>query len=249
MTTARRAIKGAAKKTTAKKAPVKKAVAKKTVEEPGVEEPGNSLVMIRIGDRDYPQVTSSRCTTCQSPHRRFIENEVVLGRGYKAIERRLVDMPLPKGFEHPSWHGISRHVRDGHMPTPATVRREIIDIEAKRMGAALSEGESLVTHRVVNQTIIQRGFERMMAGEIDVSTSDLLQAISAQAKIESTSTDGYDVEAMQQTLIAYLEIAQSFIPPEMMPRYGQAISKHPIIKALRARQQADQHDDPQTQSA
>lgn len=259
MATARRATPGAAKKTTAKK-PAKKTAAKKapakkapskppvTVTPPGFDEPGTSLVMVRVGAHDYPLNTSRSCHTCQSPHRRFIENEIVLGRSYNAIARRLADLPTGE-FDHPPAQGMARHVREGHLPTPATVRREIIDIEAKRMGAALDGNESLVTHRVVNQTIIQRGFERLQAGEIDVSTSDLLQAIGAQQRIEATSTEGYEVEAMQDALLVYLELAQRFIPPEQMPQYGAAISKHPIIRALAAKQAGQGETEPQTQSA
>lgn len=198
-------------------------------------EPPSSMTMVRIGGAEYPLRSVGNCRTCQSPHRKFIENELLLGRSYAAIERSVADMP-PGRLPHPSQEAISNHVKQGHMPAPAHTRRRIIDRRAEQLGAAIAGEDDLVDYLVVNDMVIRRGYERLMSGEIEPGTNELLQAIALKHKIESTSQEGYDAEAYQEAMFAYLEVARKYIPAEMFQQYGRELSRHPILRAIAAKQ-------------
>jgi hypothetical protein len=193
------------------------------------------MTMIRIGTDDYPLVSAYNCRTCQSQHRTFIENQLILGRSYRAIRREIEKLEVGV-LPHPSIEGLSLHVRNGHMPMPAQTRRRIIERRAEQVGSTLENEDDLVDYITVNEMILRRGWERMMSGEIEPNMNDLAQAIAMRAKIEATSTEGYDAEVWQGTLMAYMEVAQRFIPPEVFQQYGRELSKHPIMKAIAARQ-------------
>lgn len=196
----------------------------------------SSMTMVRIGYDDYPLVNSYNCRTCQSPHRAFIENQLILGRSYRAIRREVEKLPVG-ALPHPSIGGLSSHVRNNHMPLPAQTRRRIIERRAEQVGTALQSEDDIVDYITVNEMILRRGWERMISGEIEPNMNDLAQAIAMRAKIEATSTEGYDTEVWQGTLMAYMEVAQRFIPPEVFQQYGRELSRHPIMKAIAARQE------------
>lgn len=195
-------------------------------------EPPTSMTMVLIGGREYPLRSVPNCRTCQSPHRRFIENELLAGRSYKAIVRQLADLEDAGRLGHPSAEALSHHVKQGHLPNPVHTRRQIMEKRAEEIGAKIEGSDSIIDHLTVNQMVIQRGFERLVAGEIEPSVSDLMSAIQFQQRVEETSEEGYDAEAYQNALFAYLEIAQKYIPPEVFNRYGRELSRHPIIQAI-----------------
>lgn len=196
------------------------------------------MVMTRINGRDYPMRSEPKCRTCQSPHREFIERELVAGRSYRAIAKQLEG--LPEGaMAHPSDHGIGEHVRGGHLPVPHEQRRDLVEQRAKAIGKSIETDHNLVDYVAVNQMILHRGFERLQAGEIEPDTKDLLTAIATLHKIETTSPEGYDVEAYQEAMFVYMDVAQRFIPPEVFEEYGAALRRNPILRAIAAKQAAE----------
>jgi hypothetical protein len=201
---------------------------------PHERRPSTSMSMVRVGGHDYPMVSVHNCRTCQSPHRQFIENELIIGRSYSAIGRELQKMPVGS-LPHPSDEAIANHVRQGHLPTPASTRRQIVDRRAEQLGAAIAGKDDLADYVVVNEMVVKRGFERLMSGEIEPSMGDLMQALQFQHKIESTSDEGYDIEAYQEAMFIHLEVARQHMPPEVFQRYGQALNRNPILKALAAK--------------
>jgi hypothetical protein len=62
--------------------------------------------------------------------------------------------------------------------------------------------------------------------------AELLTAIRMQHSIESTSEDGLDSAAWQQALVAYMEVAQQFIPVDQLHAYGQALTQNPVLRAM-----------------
>lgn len=193
-----------------------------------------SMVMVRVGGRDYPQRTVPNCHTCQHPNRAFIENQLVAGISYVAIVRELEGTP-EGGMGHPSAEALANHVKNGHLVSPAHVRRRIIDARAEAIGMAIEDEVSLIDHITANDVILQRGYERMVSGEIEPTMADLANAIAFRARVEATSADGYDQEAWSQALHAYMEVAKQFIPAEQWNRYGQMIDAHPLMRAINQR--------------
>lgn len=197
-------------------------------------QPPASMVMTVVNGRQYPMRSVYNCRTCQSPHRQFIEDELIRGRSYTAIARQVAD--LPEGpMPHPSNQGVAAHVQNGHMPVPHEQRRGIIEKRARDIGKSIDTDENLVDYVAANHLVVQRGVERLASGEIDVDTRDLLSAISILHKIETTSPEGYDVEAYQEAMFVYMEVAQKFMPREVFDAYGKALRRNPILRAIAAK--------------
>ena len=134
---------------------------------------------------------------------------------------------------HPKGPSIATHVTRNHMPMVSTAERALIEQRARDIGRDIDGYVgSLVDYQTVNQIVIQKGMARIVNGEIEPSMADLLAAIRNQHSIEQTSGGGLDVQAMQDALLAYLEVAKDFIPAERMSEYGRELMKHPILKAM-----------------
>src|SRR3954453_6015358 len=92
---------------------------------------GASIVMYRVGGRQYPLKTVGQCKVCSSEGRLAIEQEVANGRGYAAIIKS-----LDEGHDLTP-RNISDHVRNGHMPLEISTVREIIDERARIRGMSI----------------------------------------------------------------------------------------------------------------
>lgn len=198
---------------------------------PSTGRPG-AVLMVEVNGRKYPMKRVPQCRTCMSPYRLEIEQAVLDQYSYKKIEAAVADRepgPLP----NPSWQSVRDHVVKGHMPIGPTAERALVEERAKQIGRDIEEySSSLANYATVNEIIIQRGMERISRGELKPSMSELLTAIRMQHSIESTSEEGLDSAAWQQALVAYMEVAQQFIPIEHLQAYGQALAQHPVLRAL-----------------
>jgi hypothetical protein len=191
--------------------------------------------MIRIGGRDFPIKSVHNCRTCQSPHRMFIENELLSGRSYMGIARQVADLPTGH-LPPPGNQSITKHVKEGHLPQPIQTRRRIVDKRAEKLGAAVAGEDDLSDYITLLDMTINRGGERLLAGEIDPGMGDLLNAIGLKQRIEATSTEGYDTEAYQQSMFIYFEEAQNVMSHEQWTRFAKGLASNPLLKALMAKQ-------------
>lgn len=119
------------------------------------------------------------------------------------------------------------------MPLGPTAERALVEARAKQIGRDIENHVSaLADYKSVNEIIVQRGMERIARGELQPTMSELLTAIRQQHAIESTSEEGLDSAAWQEALMAYMEVAQQYIPQELHQDYGAALANHPVLKAL-----------------
>lgn len=190
-----------------------------------------SMTMIRIGGEDYPQISDPRCLVCQSPHRLFIENEILRGRGYTAINRQVRAMDPDALSEHGN-RSIAHHVTQRHLTAPAQARKDIIDHRAKQIGLDIMGEGNATDHVTVLQMIVHRGKEQMDMDKLNVSTSDLLRAIQMLDEIEKTSPEGFDAEAQEQAYMVYFEEARERMTPDAFADFCAAIDRSPILAAL-----------------
>jgi len=198
---------------------------------PPHQRPG-SVVMVDIGGRRYPMKTVPQCRTCMSPYRLEIEQAVLEQRSYMSIANALLDRAEGR-LPHPGHQSIRDHVLKNHMPIGPTAERALVEERAKAIGRDIENYASgLANYATVNEIIIQRGMDRLARGELQPSMSELLTAIRMQHTIEATSEDGLDSAAWQEALVAYLEVAQKFIPADQMQAYGQALANHPVLRAM-----------------
>lgn len=190
------------------------------------------VVMIEVNGQKYPMRTVPQCRTCMSPYRLEIEQAVLEQRSYQKISDAVADRE-PGHLPNPGSQSIRDHVNKGHMPIGPTAERALVEARAKEIGRDIeSYASGLADYRSVNQIIIQRGMDRLARGELKPTMPELLAAIRQEHAMESTSEEGVTQEAYQQAIIAYMEVAQQFIPQEHFQAYGQALARHPVIRAL-----------------
>lgn len=191
-----------------------------------------SVVMVEIGGRKYPMKTVPQCRTCMSPYRLEIEQSILEHRSYMSIAMAVADRPVGR-LPHPGHQSVRDHVLKNHMPIGPTAERALVEKRAEQIGRSIEDyAAGLADYATVNEIIIQRGMDRLARGELQPSMSELLTAIRMQHAIEATSEDGLDSAAWQEALVAYLEVAQQFIPPDKMQSYGQALANHPVLRAM-----------------
>lgn len=191
-----------------------------------------SVVMVEVNGQKYPMKTVSQCRTCMSPYRMEIEQAVLEQRSYQKIADAVADRE-PGTLPNPGYQSIREHVIRNHMPIGPTAERALVEARAKSIGRDIETYASgLADYVSVNQIIIQRGMDRLARGELKPSMSELMAAIRMQHSIETVSEDGVDAQAWQEALMAYMEVAQQFIPPEHFQSYGAALAQHPVLRAM-----------------
>lgn len=191
-----------------------------------------SVVSIEVNGRRYPMKTVQQCRTCMSPYRLEIEQAVLEQRSYQKISDAVADRE-PGTLPNPGYQSIRDHVNKGHMPIGPTAERALVEERAKQIGRDIETyAAGLADYVSVNQIIIQRGMDRLARGELKPSMSELLTAIRMQHSIETATDDGVDAQAWQEALVAYMEVAQAFIPQEHFQAYGAALAQHPVLRAM-----------------
>lgn len=191
-----------------------------------------SVVMVEIGGRKYPMKTVPQCRTCMSPYRLEIEQAILEQRSYQKIADIVADRE-PGSLPNPSYQSIRDHVNKGHMPIGPTAERALVEARAKDIGRDIENyAAGLADYASVNEIIIQRGMDRLARGELNPSMAELLTAIRMQHAIQSSSEEGIDAQAWQEALMAYMEVAQKFIPVDQLQSYGRALAQHPVLRAM-----------------
>lgn len=192
------------------------------------------MVMIRVGNQDYPARNVPQCKTCQSPNRMLVEQLLLTGRSYRNIEKELVGLPAgPMG--HPSYQGVREHAQH-HMPIAAATRRKLIERRAQQVGKDIeTHTDTLVDYITVAEMVVQEGYDKLVAGEMKVDAAALLTAIKTVHAINADAESGIEAGMWQEALFAYMEVAQRFIPEDQRMAFGRAIKEHPVIQGIAAK--------------
>lgn len=202
-----------------------------------------SMLMVRVGNEDFPLKTETNCHTCQSPHRLLIEREILRGRGYAHIARMLAD--LPEGdHPHPDRRALARHVKRGHLPGPAQARAALIHRRAEQMGVSILDAEDLINEVVVADMVLHAGAERLASGEIKPSVTETLAAAKLLRDFNTEADQNFEMEALTESVMRFYEIAQQMMGEETFKEFLVVLRKDPVLRAIRAKQEARQREEP-----
>lgn len=207
-------------------------------------EPGGSSTMVRVGNGVYPLYVDPNCHTCQSPHRMFIENQLVQFGGYAAIARQVLTMPKRPGWPPPSARSIARHVKNKHVISPALIRRIIAEQRASDQGLSLYEADTILTKAAYAELVMYRAAERMNDGEVEPSIRDGLDAARFLQTLEggTDQQSGFTQEIWEAIFFTVYDVMSRELIPEDFQRVADAINRNPMIQALMAKaQQKQQH--------
>lgn len=205
-----------------------------------------SLVQVKIGNQVYNARHSPMCKVCQHPARMDIELRLVEGWGYARISREFSDVEYQVGGRTETlpfikWSQIRYHYKNNHMPLAAEVERRIIEKRAEALGEDLEQSvERFVDQYTVAQSIMYKGHQRLVTGELQPSLQDTLAAAKLVQQIEDASGEKFDNEAWAQAMTVYFEIVQELMPPDTWSELGRRMADNPILAALK--KQADGDD-------
>jgi hypothetical protein len=197
----------------------------------------DGVMVVRVNGRSYPARHVAQCKTCRSKYRTQIERGIIGGMTYQSIIDDLVepyDDHSPLGA--PGYQSVMGHVRNGHMPMPYSLQRRILEKRASEMGKSVEQGESLIVDTVAaTRMIVQRGFELMNNGDLQPSMGDLLKALQFQSSLEADKEQALDEEVWRDALIAYMDIVQRNVDPEVFQRIGREMARSPALQQIAMR--------------
>ena len=197
------------------------------------------VAMVTIGGRSYPYKMVSHCHVCQSPHRTYIEKQILLGFSIASVMRDLEGMETGH-LPHPERKSL-RNNMDNHVPSPMVAQQKMMETRARAVGKSIEESaESLVDEYVTAKTIVQMGHERIVNGEVKPEISDVLAAAKLILQIESTTDGGLDQDMWVSALSAYFELTTDFIPPEQLQAWRRRMDTHPVLKAIREKREREE---------
>jgi hypothetical protein len=203
-----------------------------------IEDSRTGVMLVRVGGRAYPARQVPQCRTCRSKYRTQIELGIINGMPYLKLVEELVDpfqdhSPLGP----PTMKSIMNHVARKHMPVPYSTKRQIIEERAREIGRSVEEGEQLLVDNVaVHRTIVQRGFERLNAGEIEPTMGDLMKALQIQAAVEGPKDEGgLDEDAWREALMEYMTIVQRIVSLDQLGQIKHEMASSPVLQEIAAR--------------
>jgi hypothetical protein len=187
--------------------------------------PPHTSVVYRVGGTDYPMRVHGRCRTCKSIHRAEIENLILMGYSWSTIAEH-----LPESSGLPS-SSIRWHYDNGHMPLPESLRRAVIERRAKMQRLSSADNAApLIDPWLVTHDIMQRGYERMVTGQIAPDMKDLLAAAKALVEIEDRTKEAQQIN--EDAVVAIIEGARSYMSPEDWMKFMWELKENPAMNLL-----------------
>jgi hypothetical protein len=160
-----------------------------------------------------PKVTEPRCHVCNSPHRSWVEAQIIRAHSYRSIEQAMIGLPEEERIERRS---IARHVQRGHMNIDDTAIRAIIEEEATIDGKNFEEGVrgALSLHAVL-EVMVRKGYEDVLAGNTLVEARDLIQLTKLKMDMDERHSIAMIDEAKRQVNIL-IQAMRDKVPQEYL---------------------------------
>ncbi len=200
----------------------------------------SSIVQLRLNNRVYDMVQSSRCGTCMHPARFEIEAMILQNWGYPAISKFVSDKNKTKRdgsiIEWPELTPaqIRNHYQAGHCPVKGEVQRELARQRAEKRGIDLDESMGqYVDHVIVQTAVMRRGLELLEEGKIEPDVKDLLAA-SKLLQDQEEQAEGSTVEQWQEFMEIYFSAVQRVVSQDQWDEIKFAIQSHPAMQAMNA---------------
>lgn len=188
------------------------------------------FVTYRLGGREYTMVTAPNCKVCNSDARVAIENEILKGRGWKAIWRSL----HPRMQEELTVENIRVHYASGHLPAEASVVRVMTEERAREVGALIDETEgSIVNHLTLVSEVVRRTFERIVGGEISPDVDDGLTAAKILVSLGMNEGSEIDTAVWWQAIREMMTLAKDVMTPEQFVLYSERLVESPVLQSIR----------------
>ena len=186
-----------------------------------------------------PVITEPRCHVCTSPHRPWIERQLLDGVSYSAIARML---PPVEGKEF-DYRSISSHSKK-HMRLEEAVVRAVLEEEADVLGQQWEEGvKGAFTMRGALEVMVRKAYRDAMDGVTTIEPRDIVQMMKLYMEMSTNSGATAIEEAKTSIRIFMLAIQNVCLKSDLVDRdIGQqllvAISSE--VEQLRAEEDIEQ---------
>jgi hypothetical protein len=180
-----------------------------------------SIATYESGGRQYPLCIESRCAICKRSDRFEIERLSLMNAAtYAQLSERY-------GM---STKSIYTHMKK-HVPVARAVLQQHLDDRVQEQGQVLSEySKSYLDHIGFSKVVMERGFQRIMTGEVDVDINEALKAASILQKASEIDTGAADVLMWQQTYLELLMAIKEVVSPQQLEQVF--VKAGPAIRSL-----------------
>jgi hypothetical protein len=176
----------------------------------------------KAGGKLPERMVESRCHTCMSEFRDYIERELIRGHSYLAISNSLGGTPDRRS--------ISKHHKE-HMAITAAAYRAILEEEASLEGQNFETGvRGAITHRGVLELMIRKGFDDIIDDNTMVEPRDLIQIIKLKAEMDERHVE-VQIETYKRQVELFKQAILEVVPPDMQ---SQIVAR---VKRLRQREE------------
>lgn len=204
-----------------------------------LEQARDSMVQVKVGNRTYPAVQSSRCGVCMHPGRVEIEERLLSNYGYPAIVNFVADKRVTRNNGTvEDWPPLSKeqirsHYTKGHCPLDTELLRQLSEERAKELGAQYEDSVGrLVDHQVFQRAVIARGYDRLVRGEINPDVKDTLAASKMLADLEANAQAVASQDQWAIAMQVYFEVVQESVTAEQWAQIGKRLNANPVLRAL-----------------
>lgn len=168
-----------------------------------------------------PVITEPRCKVCTSPHRPWIERQLLDGLSYAAIARMLPPDEDGKEFDYRS---ISSHSKK-HMRLEDAVTRAVLESEADILGQQWEEGvKGAFTMRGALEVMVRKAYRDAMDGITTIEPRDIIQMMKLYSDMSTNSGATAIEEAKTSIRIFMLAIQNVCLKGDLVERdVGQQI--------------------------
>jgi hypothetical protein len=208
-----------------------------------------SLVQVQIGNVRYNARYHPNCNVCNHPARMEIEHQLLRGLSYRKIAATYSEveyesqgrvLTLPKIGPV----AIKNHYTRGHLPVDTAVHRQLVEERAREVGSRYEEmATEFLDSYVAAKTILRKGYDRLVSGEITPDVKETLAAAKMVQEIEDGSKTNLDAEAWSQAMMVYFQTAQELMPEDMWRKFTSQLSTNPILRSLAKKMAGEPEDE------
>lgn len=184
-----------------------------------------------IGTEEFEKPYDPSCPVCRSPWHLTIDELISEGYAYGAIRRMLSGRkPRCPNAEHMAGH--LPHLAEPHRK----LRLQLEEAAAER--GDTNQGLSLVNVSDATKALIQKGYAALAAGEMEVTSRDLLRAMTLQAQLDRTAaSSSVSTEAWQGVFVEMLGLVRHHLSPAAWQAFVADVYASPAIRSVLAETQ------------
>jgi hypothetical protein len=167
------------------------------------------------------QTIEPRCLCCKSSKRALIDQLLVAGYSYTAIEEQLAGLE----DHHIDRKSISNHAKK-HLTLHDAAIRRVIERQAEENFLDIENAADLIiTKEAYLQLMIQKGFDALASDTVPVNPREVTRSIELLDKLEKEKTP-HIYDHFQRQVDALTQAVKEIVPQEY---YGRVIDRYKEI--------------------